>query len=166
MIAILFSATDPTDASRLRLGEESREIQEKLQLAKMRDHFVLHQRMSVRPADFSQALLDLGPQIVHFSGHGLSAGVLCFEDVLGKTKPIDPNALAALFEQFASQVKCVILNACYSEPQAQAIAKYIDYVIGMSRSIDDRASIAFSIGFYQAIGADRSIEEAYRLGCA
>ena len=33
MITILFVAADPTNASRLRLGEEYREIQEKLQLA-------------------------------------------------------------------------------------------------------------------------------------
>jgi hypothetical protein len=31
-ISILFLSADPTDASRLRLGEELREIQEKLQL--------------------------------------------------------------------------------------------------------------------------------------
>lgn len=163
--SVLFLNADPTDASRLRLGEELREIQEKLQLAKLREQFELHQRMSVRPADISQALLDLQPQIVHFSGHGMATGVLCFENQIGKTHSIQPEALAALFEQFASQVKCVVLNACYSEIQANAIAKHIDCVIGMNKSIGDRASIAFSVGFYQALGAGRTIEEAYRLGC-
>jgi hypothetical protein len=38
----LFLAADPTDASRLRLGEEAREIQQKLQLAKFRERFELH----------------------------------------------------------------------------------------------------------------------------
>ena len=70
MITILFLAADPTDFSRLRLGQELREIQEKLQLAKMRDKFKLEQRMSVRPVDISQAILDEMPKIVHFSGHG------------------------------------------------------------------------------------------------
>ena len=74
MIKILFMAADPTDASRLRLGEELREIQEKLQLSKAREAFELHQRMSVRAADITQALLDINPDIVHFSGHGTSAG--------------------------------------------------------------------------------------------
>lgn len=72
MISILFLAADPTDASRLRLGEELREIQEKLQLAKLREQFKLYQRMSVRPTDLSQALLDIQPEIVHFSGHGMA----------------------------------------------------------------------------------------------
>lgn len=164
-LSILFLAADPTDASRLRLGEELREIQERLQLANLRERFELHQRMSVRPVDISQALLDVQPQIVHFSGHGTSTGALCFEDQLGSTQPIQPDALAALFEQFANQVSCVVLNACYSEIQATAIAKHIDHVIGMNQAIGDKAAIAFAVGFYQALGAGRSIKDAYKLGC-
>lgn len=165
MISILFLAADPTDAVRLRLGEESREIQEKLQLARLRTRFKLEQRMSARPADISQALLDVQPQIVHFSGHGASAGALCFENQIGQTHLVHPDALAALFEQFAHQVNCVLLNACYSETQAKAIAEHIEYVIGMNQAIADKAAIAFAIGFYQALGAGRGIEDAYKLGC-
>lgn len=167
MVSILFLAADPTDASRLRLGEEFREVQEKLKLAKLRDRFRLElPQLSVRPADISQALLDLGPKIVHFSGHGASAGALCFENQTGQTQLVQPDALAALFEQFADQVNCVLLNACYSETQAKAIAEHIEYVIGMNQAISDEASIAFVIGFYQALGAGRTIEEAHKLGCA
>jgi hypothetical protein len=165
VISILFLAAEPTDAARLRLGEELREIQEKLQLAKYRERFVLYQRMSVRPTDISQALLDVQPRIVHFSGHGTSTGALCFENQIGHIHPIQPNALAALFEQFANQVDCVLLNACYTETQAQAIAQHINCVIGMSQVISDRAAVAFAIGFYQALGAGRTIEAAYKLGC-
>jgi len=162
---ILFLAADPTDAARLRLGEEVRAIQEKLQLAKLRERFNLQQRMSVRPADISQALLDVQPNIVHFSGHGEENGALCFENLTGRVQPVEPRALAALFEQFSKQVQCVLLNACFSKKQASAIAKHIDYVIGMKRAIGDGAAIAFSVGFYQAIGAGRSIEDAFNLGC-
>ena len=165
LTTILFLAADPSDAARLRLGEELREIQAQLQLAKLRDRFTLDQRMSVRPVDISQALLDVQPQIVHFSGHGTSTGALCFESQTGTMRPIEADALAALFEQFANQVKCVLLNACYSEPQAEAIAKHIEHVIGMNQAIGDKAAIAFAVGFYQASGAGRSIEEAYKLGC-
>jgi hypothetical protein len=144
-IAVLFLASDPSNQARLRLGQELREIQEKLQLANQRDRFELHQRMSVRPADISQALLDTEPQVVHFSGHGAASGELCFEDVTGQSHPVSPGALAALFEQFDEKVNCVILNACFSEIQV--------------------AAIAFAVGFYQALGAGRIFEEAYELGC-
>ncbi|MFZ2359058.1 MAG: CHAT domain-containing protein [Anaerolineae bacterium] len=164
---ILFLAADPSDLSRLRLGEEFREIQEKLKLARLRDRFRLElPQLSVRPADISQALLDVQPQIVHFSSHGTPTGELYFENHLGKAHPVQPEALADLFEHFADHVDCVLLNACYSEPQAQAIARHIRYVIGMNQEIGDKAAIAFVIGFYQALGAGRTIEIAYKLGCA
>jgi len=165
-ISILFLAADPTNASRLRLGEEFREIDEQLTLAKQRDHFNLASpQLSLRPKDIARALLNVQPQIVHFSGHGTSEGALCFENEIGQTHLVQPDALAALFEQFSHQVNCVLLNACYSEIQAKAIAEHINHVIGMNRAIGDKAAIAFSIGFYQALGAGRTIEEAYKLGC-
>jgi hypothetical protein len=164
--AILFLAADPTNASRLRLGEEFREIQEKLKLAKLREQFRLElPQLSLRPADISQALLDVQPKIVHFSGHGTSTGALCFENQVGETHLMHPDALAGLFEQFADHVSCVILNACYSDIQASAIAQYIDYIIGMNQAIGDKAAIAFAVGFYQALGAGLTIEEAFKLGC-
>lgn len=162
---MLFLSADPSDVSRLRLGEEFREIQEKLQLSKERSRFKLEQRTSVRPADISQAMLDLQPQIVHFAGHGTSDGELCFENSSGSMHPISANAMATLFEQFSSNLECVILNACYSENQAKAISNHIKYVIGMAKEIGDKAAISFAIGFYQAIGAGRTIEDAYKLGC-
>ncbi len=164
-ISILFLASDPTDAVRLRLAEEAREIQHKLQLSKYRDKFTFHQRGAVRPEDLSQALLDLEPKIVHFSGHGTSAGELCFEDRIGKTHAIPSSSLADLFREFSQTVKCVVLNACFSEVQALAIGRHIDYVIGMDKAISDGAALAFSVGLYQAIGAGKTIKEAYRLGC-
>lgn len=65
-IKILFLTSDPTNASRLRLGQELRDIQQRLQLAKYRDKFLLETRLSVRPSDISQAILDIEPQIVSF----------------------------------------------------------------------------------------------------
>ncbi|BAY26836.1 hypothetical protein NIES2100_66520 [Calothrix sp. NIES-2100] len=164
-VKILFLAADPSDAARLRLGQELRDIREKLQLAKERNRFILESRESVHPGDISQAIFDVDPQIVHFSGHGSNTGELCFEDLLGKLQPVQPEALAALFELVADQINCVVLNACYSEVQAKAIADYIPYVIGMSQAIGDKAAIAFAVGFYKALAAGRTIDQAYKFGC-
>ena len=89
---------------------------------------------------------------------------MCFEDEVGRVHLVQPEALAALFKQFVGQIKCVILNACYAERQAKAIAEHIDYVIGMSQEISDEAAIAFSLGFYGALGAGKTIEEAFEFG--
>jgi hypothetical protein len=39
-------------------------------------------------------------------------------------------------------------------------------VVGMNRSIGDRAAIEFSIGFYDALLAGRPVDFAYKLGCS
>jgi len=161
---ILFLAAEPTDASRLRLGEELREIQEKLRLANFRDKFGLVQRMAVRPEDISQAILDEKPKIVHFSGHGTIAGGLCFENAAGESLLVEPDSLAGLFALVSNDVDCVILSACYSETQAIAIASHIKYVIGMNQAIGDAAAISFGTGFYQALGAGKSVEDAFEFG--
>jgi hypothetical protein len=166
VISILFLAADPTDASRLRLGEEFREVSEQLGLAELRDQFKLElPRLSLRPRDISAALLNTRPRIVHFSGHGTREGALYFENEAGKAQPVPLGALAALFEQFSDQIDCVVLNACFSEVQGREISQHIKYVIGMNQEIGDKAAIAFAVGFYQALGAGRAIDEAYRLGC-
>jgi AAA-like domain/CHAT domain len=162
---ILFLASDPSDLSRLRLGQELRDIREKLQLSKQRDVFLLESRESVRPSDVTQAIFDFSPQVIHFSGHGTEEGYICFENIEGKVQPVSPNALAALFSLVSDQIKCVVLNACYSEIQAKAISEHIPFVIGMNKAIGDKAAILFSTGFYKALGAGHIVENAYKFGC-
>lgn len=162
---ILFLSADPTDAAHLRTGAEARDIHERLRLSESRDAFALEQRSALRAEDLAQALHDLRPALVHFSGHGSARGELYLEDAQGASRPVSAAALDALFREFAGVVRCVVLNACYSELQARAIARHVPVVIGMRGEIGDEAATAFAVGFYQALGAGRSVAEAYRLGC-
>jgi hypothetical protein len=162
--SILLMAANPKGTSSLRLQEEEREIKERLRLAGY-GKVPINSTEATRPRDIQQAMLDFKPQIVHFSGHGAGQDGLVFEDVVGQEKLVSSEALANLFKLFSKRLECIILNACYSESQAKAIVKYIDYVIGMSQDIGDRAAIEFSVGFYAALGAGESIEFAYEMGC-
>jgi CHASE2 domain-containing sensor protein len=162
---ILILAANPKGTSTERLGQELRDIAEGLRRAQKRDQFALEQHLAVRPRDIQRAILDFKPHIVYFSGHGGGEEGLVFEDETGKSKPVSGNALAGLFELFADETECVLLNGCYSEVQAKAIAKHINYVVGMNQAISDRAAIEFAVGFYDALGAGRSIEFAYNWGC-
>jgi hypothetical protein len=162
--SILLLTANPKGTSSLRLQEEEREIRERLRLAGY-GKVPINSTGATRPRDIQQAMLDFKPQIVHFSGHGTGQNGLAFEDAIGQEKLVSSEALANLFKLFSKRVECVVLNACYSEFQARAIAQYIDYVIGMSQDIGDRAAIEFSVGFYTALGAGESIELAYEVGC-
>ncbi len=163
---VLILAANPAGTSPTRLDEEVREIDEGLRRSKHRNQFELFQRWAVRPRDIRRAMLDVDPQIVHFCGYGLEEQGLIFEDEVGQAKLVSGGALAALFELFSEKLECVVLNGCYSETQAEAIAKHIRYVIGMDRSVSNTAAIEFAVGFYDALGAERSVEFAYKLGCA
>lgn len=163
---ILFLAANPKDTTHLRIDQELRDIAEGLQRAQKRDQFKLEQRLAVRPRDIQRALLDMNPQIIHFSGHGVGDEGLVFEDEIGNPKLVDGGALAGLFELFADQIRCVVLNGCYSQVQAEAIVQHIPYVIGMKQAIGNDAALTFAVGFYDALGAGRDVEFAYKLGCS
>jgi CHAT domain len=186
---ILVLAANPKGTTPLRLGEEVRNIQMGLARSQYRDRFRIEQRWAVTPTDVRRALLDCQPQIVHFSGHGIGVEApgdrsettrnlnvvaeattepegLMFEGTNGQPQLVSSEAIANLFALFADQVECVVLNACYSATQADAIAQHIPYVVGMKRAIGDRAAIEFAIGFYDALLAGRSVEFAYKLGCS
>lgn len=157
-------AANPKNTIYLRLQEEERDIKERLRLAGY-GKVPIYSTGATRTRDIYQALLDFDPQIVHFSGHGAGQEGLVFEDETGHEKLVNSEAIADLFRLFSDRVECVILNACYSEIQAQAIRQHIDYVIGMSQAIGDRAAIEFAVGFYAALGAGRPYEFSYDLGC-
>ena len=87
------------------------------------------------------------------------------EDDSGKSHPVSGQALNHLFSTLNDNIKCVVLNACYSEQQARAIAQNIDYVIGMSDAIEDSSAVNFTAAFYQALAYGRDLKTAFNLGC-
>ncbi|EAW34122.1 CHAT domain-containing protein [Lyngbya sp. PCC 8106] len=161
MKKILILLSNPKNSVQLRLGEEIREIKEALKQSKNREQFEVVSESAVRVKELRRALLDYEPVIVHFSGHGSGSDGLVLEDDFGKTKLVSSEALAQLFKQFQTEVQCVVLNACYSEEQAQVIHQYIDCVVGMNKAIGDVAAINFSTAFYEALGSGKSYDKCF-----
>ena len=149
----------------LRLDAEVRQIEEALRRSQHRDRFQLKTQLATRTEDLRRALLDHQPQIVHFSGHGSGENGLVLENDAGTMQPVSTEALEHLFAASEyPEIECVLLNACYSKIQAKAIHQIVDCVIGMNQPIGDKAAVQFAIGFYDALGAGRSYEEAYNYG--
>ncbi|MUG93619.1 CHAT domain-containing protein [Scytonema sp. UIC 10036] len=189
MKKILILSANPKDTIQIRLDEEVREIQAALERpsSRAREEFELITRWAVRIDDLRRTLLDKEPQIVHFSGHATKTNHVDFEknygqhqrDVLhrnsqpsgivlednsGQVQLVSTNSLATLFELCKNSIECVLLNACYSEAQAEAIYQHIDCVIGMERAITDKAAINFSVAFYDALSAGRNYKDAFEFG--
>lgn len=162
---ILFLAANSSDTTPLALDLEAREINERLRASELREAFRIEQAWAVRPSDLQAHLLRYKPTILHFSGHGDPSGELLFNNPLGSAVSVDPTLLAELFRIFGQHVRCVVLNACYSEPQAKAIVEYVDCVVGMAAKAEDDAAISFAGAFYQALGYGQDVQTAFELGC-
>jgi CHAT domain-containing protein len=160
-IKVLFLAANPESTTRLKLDEEIREITSKIRASEYRDSVEIISAWAVRPDDLLQYLNQYKPQIVHFSGHGSTSGDIILVDDYGQPKPVTSNALKALFATLKDNIQVVLLNACYTYSQAEAIVVNINYVIGMSTAIGDKAAITFAASFYRAIGFDRTVQEAF-----
>lgn len=164
---ILFLAANPETTDRLRFDEELSALEEGLRRAKKREAYTLEERLAVSAQELQRALLDYEPDIVHFSGHGTGQEGIVLEDDAGNAAVISTEALESLFAAIKQikVIECVVLNACFSEVQAVAIANHVKYVVGMHQSITDVAARKFAVGFYDAIGAGKSVEFAYQWGC-
>ena len=165
MIRILFLAANPIDTPPLRLDEESRSIQQALRQAQFRDTFEVEQQWAVRVSDLQELLLRYQPSIVHFSGHGSNKAEIILQNDQGLSQPVSERALGQLFSILRDNIRCVVLNACFSYQQGAAIAEHIDCVIGMSDAIADQTSLRFASAFYQALGYGRDVKTAFDLGC-
>ncbi len=150
---VLLLSANPANTDRLRVEAEFREIAECCQKSSLRDRFAIVSKGAVRIDDLQPILLQEVPRVVHFSGHGAAANglvlaghgaaanglVLEHDDGTWQLAPTE--ALADLFRILQNGIDCVVLNACFSQVQAEAIARYVPYVLGMNQAIGDLAAI-------------------------
>ncbi len=166
-VKVLILAANPPGTETLRIDHEIREIHRTIRSGKDRDTIEVGSRLAVSPADIIQALLDDEPKLVHFAGHGGGPdGSIAAEDDdnYGLARVIPVDGLVDLFRTFGKSVHCVLVNACDTELLARELSVVVPYAIGMQQPVRDGSSIRFSAGFYQALAAGRSIEEAFQLG--
>jgi hypothetical protein len=191
---ILFLAANPLGTSEAALADEARAIQAELELAGHRDRFEFVTRWAVQPLDLLRELRKLKPTVVHFTGqrgrstidtstagdaphHDAIAGLdvetggphpqgVCFRGPGNRPVFVPIAALEEAFDAAGKSVQVVVLNACYSDPQADALAAHVDCVVGMAGSVVDDAARSFAIGFYGGLGERESIAAAYKQGRA
>lgn len=163
-IKILFLSANPKNITHIRLDEEAREVDERIQLGEFRDHLALISHFAVRPRDLRQSLLRHKPHVLHFSGHGSRTQGIVLEDNSGQTKFVSADALADLLRVIKDNLRVVVLNACYSSLQSEGISQIVDFTIGMQKEIGDRSAIVFSAAFYQGLAHGRSVQESFDLG--
>jgi nucleoside phosphorylase len=189
---ILFLAANPLGTDRVALDREARAIEVELERSGFRDRFELVTRWAAEPLDLLRELRKLKPTVVHFSGHGTAGGAghapgpgphrdvdiepghnggdprpgLFFQGPDGGPQLVSTEALEATLGSAGSSVQLIVLSACYSELNAQALLRHVSCVVGVSGAIADDAARSFAIGFYGGLGERESIAAAYAQGCA
>jgi hypothetical protein len=160
---ILLLAANPVDTGALRLSDEVKGIQKAFERAKNRDSFSLQSRWAVTIDDLAHALQEFedGPLILHFAGHG-EDGAIYLQGEDGKAVAVTGEALRDFLALFPT-IQCVVLNACYSEELADALAAVVPCVIGMAVAVGDALAIDFSVAFYDGVGKSTDYKRAFDL---
>lgn len=163
-VEVLFFGADPLamGGSRpaLQLAAEARQIELEVQAARHGDGINFDTCWATRIQDLRQSLLQVKPHVVHFSGHGGDGGLVLVSSDGKRPHRVDTGALKQFFKAYSGQIRLVILNACVSQPQAQAIADVVGCAIGTPTDILDQAAIDFSAAFYGSIASGESVKDA------
>lgn len=160
-VTVLFMASNPINSKALKLDEEARLIQEMIRKAEYRDSVKFETRWATRPMDILQAINELNPAIIHFSGHGSETNELVLQDSDGNAKLVSKEAIVQTMMTSSDKIRLVFFNICFSDEQAKAVVKHVESAIGMNTSIGDYAARVFSAQFYSGISFGLSLEKAF-----
>jgi CheY-like chemotaxis protein len=150
----------------LQLGEECRAIEDKIRAARFREKLRFRSRWAARPDDLLQALHEDDPAVLHFSGHGAGAQGLCFLAEDGGVFCVNSDGLGQVIRAAGDSIQLVVLNACYTRVQAEALVAHVPCVIGMPSAIGDKSAIVYAAELYRALAFGKSVASAHQCGLA
>lgn len=160
-VTILFASAGPRDATRLDIAEEARDVGQRLRSSEHRDVVRLEHVPALRARDLIPALNQHRPRVLHFAGHGSAGAELVFQDDDGEAKPVGAAAITATVATVADDVQLVVLNACHTADQAEALTVHVPSAIGMVTTIGDDAGRVFATALYGAIADGFSVQRAF-----
>jgi hypothetical protein len=163
---VLFLAANPRERPVLELGEECRAIEDKIRAARFREKLRFRSRWAMRLDDLVQALYEDTPSVLHFSGHGAEAqGLWLATEDTGVIRA-NSDGLGQVIRAAGDGVRLVVLNACYTKVQAEALVVHVPCVIGMPSAIGDKSAIVYAAELYRALAFGKSIANAHQCGLA
>jgi hypothetical protein len=162
-VVLIISAT-PKDQAHLDVDNEVNQIENEVRLSDLRDHVEVVYKPAVRVEQLQSHLQQYRPDILHFAGHGETHGILV-EKHDGNKQVISNEALVGTLKLYRDTLRCVVLNACYSEGLATLLASELGVAVGMITAVGDQSAIKFARGFYRAICNGRDVRFAFESGC-
>ncbi|ROR90936.1 CHAT domain-containing protein [Nocardioides aurantiacus] len=159
-LRILYATATPDGD--LRVSQEIRRVKNAVVAALHRDLVDIEYAPDVTADDLLNYLTSFQPHVVHFSGHA-NEDVLVFDDGSleggqGRAIPIDLFMRAVTAPDH--QPSLVVLNACESATNLEALLSGVPIAIGMAASVGDPDAITFATRFYRSIADGQTIESA------
>jgi hypothetical protein len=71
--------------------------------------------------------------------------------------------LADHLKRIGRSLKCLVLNACFSDRLATTLAPHVEVMVGCNADIDDAAAITFASAFYAAMASGESYADCYAI---
>ncbi len=160
---ILVLIANPQGTQSLNLLPEIRRLKEALRQSELNSHYRVEWEIVKTEKDFRKYIINHKPQLLHFAGHGTMKGLL-LEDQEGNPKILNHVYIVSLLKIYSDRLNCVILNACETANLAEVLSQEINNVIGMNQEVKDEVAIVFAEGFYEALGAGETVENAFEVG--
>jgi serine/threonine protein kinase len=159
---ILWLAANPAGTNPVELENELGGLEKLLKAAPSRGRIKFTAKHAVDTQDLVDHVSELLPTVVHFSGHGSSEGIVIQHERQG-LRVIAGEHLRTFFEDRGVQL--VVLNSCFSEPQAKAILPVVRAVVGTAGRLEVGAALLFATSFYRTLANGKPVGEAFRNGC-
>ncbi len=101
------------------------------------------------------------PVLVHVASHGVAGG-LVGESTAGASQMLTDAFLVRLFQNCPNpKLKCVFLNACFSQSTVDSIARHVPVAIGLTNVVEDAVARQFSVAFYRRLLAGQTFATAF-----
>lgn len=157
---LLVAGTIEGGGEPLRLDREVSEIQRRIRESKHRDAINFVSRHAVKVNELLQALNEVEPNVVHFSGHG-NQNALLFEGNDGQPLELSNENLSLLLQAAPRPIGLAVFNACESSVQAALACDFVDAAIGMDASVADASAKEFAGQLYNSIGFGHDLALAF-----
>jgi hypothetical protein len=173
-LRLLITGASPADQVELGVVKELDGIEAALAEAKRRGRAEITRLDKLTPDELNRMLIEVKPQIFHFSGHGLwdermGVGQLLLDNGRGKSAELTAATLAMLLR--SRGVALVVLNACETAlggdtwgglAQSLVLAG-VPAVVAMQMAISDAAAATFAGTLYAALANNYTLEQAVTL---
>lgn len=158
---ILILEANPQGTEFVKGNAEVSTITELLEHRGLEHLFDIKPSLRATRSDFVEKIGRYKPAIVHFIGHA-DADDLCIENNTGQIDLLSHDDLINLLQQYAEHIDCVVLNACMTERHAEAIAKFIPFVVGTNDKIKSNTATLYTKLFYQGIFDKSCFQAAHK----